>query len=73
VTARYSVEYYPGENNERLPEWRVVEWTFVNPETGGKAGRTRYKTYDLEGGESACEEVRMVLQEEYNMELYYGA
>ena len=52
MTARYSVEYYPAEVDERLPEWRVVEWTYVNPETGSKSGRAVFRTYDMETGEA---------------------
>lgn len=70
MTARYSVEYYPGEDNERLPEWRVVEWTFVNPETGGKAGRSVYKTYDLEEGERECGSVLEALVYADNLEIF---
>lgn len=34
----YEASYYPGEDNERLPEWSVVKWEILNGTT--KIGRT---------------------------------
>lgn len=70
---RFEAYLDPGEDYERLPEWRVVEWTYVNPETGGKSGRCVFKTYDLENGRKEAEMIAANLQEAYNLELYYGA
>lgn len=70
---RFEAYLYDGEENERLPEWRVVEWTYVNPETGAKSGRSVFRTYDLENGRKEAEMIAANLQETYNLELYYGA
>lgn len=67
VKPRYTVEFYPGEDYERLPEWCVVRWDAPG------VGTVVYKTYDEEVGEKTCEDVRAVLQEVYNMELYNEA
>ena len=66
--ARFEAVYYEGEQDERLPEWRVVEWTIVNPETGGKVGKTHWKTYDMEFGEREAKEKAYWMQEVYNWE-----
>ena len=68
--ARFEASFYPGEDNERLPEWKVVEWTYVNTDNGSKSGRTVWKTYDLENGEKEANEMAWLLQEEYNQEFY---
>lgn len=70
MSARFEASFYPGETDERLPEWHVVEWTFVNPETGSKSGDIVWKTYDLENGEVEAHEVAALLQHEYNMEFH---
>ncbi len=67
---RFEASYYPGEVDERLPEWRVVEWTYVNPETGAKSGRSVFRTYDLENGEREAKELAGYLQDAYNLEVY---
>lgn len=66
--ARFEASYYPGEDNERLPEWTVVEWEYVNPTNGAKSGRTVWKTYDMINGEREAHEMAAILQHEYNME-----
>lgn len=66
--ARFEASFYPGEDGERLPEWHVVEWTYVNPTNGSKSGRTAWKTYDMIGGEAAAKEMAAIMQHEYNME-----
>lgn len=68
--SRFEASYYPGEDNERLPEWTVVEWTYVNPENGSKCGKTVWKTYDMESGEKEAKEMAWLLQEEYNRDFY---
>lgn len=50
MSARFEAVYYPGEDDERLPEWRVVEWTQVSS-TGAKSGNTVWKSYNMEFGE----------------------
>ena len=65
--ARFEASYYEGEDNERLPEWTVVEWTHVNPKNGTKSGRTVWKTYDMLNGEREAIEMAAVLQHEYNL------
>lgn len=61
---RFEASYYEGEENERLPEWRVVEWTFTG--NGSKIGKTHWKTYDMINGEHEANEIAAVLQHEYN-------
>lgn len=68
MSTRFEASYYEGEVDERLPEWRVVEWTFVNPETGTKGGRTVWKTYDMEFGEQDAKDMAHWMQECYNWE-----
>lgn len=65
--ARFEAFFYPGEDDERLPEWCVVEWTYVNPETGAKSGDTVWKTYDMIDGEREAHEMAAILQHEYNL------
>lgn len=66
--ARFEASYYPGEDGERLPEWQVVEWTVVNPETGGKVGKTHWKTYDMAFGEQDAKDMAYWMQQVYNWE-----
>ena len=70
---RFEAYLDPGETDERLPEWRVVEWTYVNTETGAKSGRSVFRTYDLETGQREAEMIAANLQEAYNLEFYYVA
>lgn len=65
--SRFEASYYPGEDGERMPEWHVVEWDYVNPETGAKTGKIVWKTYDLEFGEHSANEMAMIMQHEYNV------
>lgn len=65
---RFEASYYPGEDGERLPEWRVVEWTYVNPETSAKSGNTVWKSYDMMFGERDANEMAHWMQEVYNWE-----
>ena len=37
---RFEAVLYEGEVDERLPELQVVQWTFVNHETGANSGKT---------------------------------
>ena len=67
--ARFEASFYPGEVDERLPEWHVVEWTYVNPENGSKSGKTVWKSYDMETGEREANEIAAIMQEGYNREL----
>ena len=68
MSARFEAVFYDGEPDERLPEWHVVEWTYVNPETGAKCGNkvAIFSEYD---GDKAIE-LAAVLQHEYNMEFH---
>lgn len=66
---RFEVVYYAGEDGERLPEWQVVEWTVVNPETGGKIGKTHWKTTDMEFGEQDAKDIAYHKQQVYEWEL----
>ena len=66
--ARFEASYYPGEPDERLPEWRVVEWTYENPETGAKSGDTVWKSYDMAFGERDAIEEAAIRQMIYNWE-----
>ena len=65
VHNRFEASFYEGEPNERLPEWHVVEWTFVNPENGSKSGRTVWKTYDLMDGEKQAIKIAEKMQHDY--------
>lgn len=65
---RFEASFYPGEDNERLPEWSVVEWTYVNPKNGAKTGHCVWKTYDMIDGEREATEMAALLQHEYNLE-----
>lgn len=65
--ARFEASFYPGEDNERLPCWDVVEWEFVNEKTGAKVGR-KIESFYGEDGEALAKELAWVLQEEYNIE-----
>lgn len=67
--ARFEARYYPGEDSERLPEWQVVEWTAVNPETGGKVGKTLWKTYDMAFGEQDAKGIAYWMQQVYDWEV----
>lgn len=69
MAARFEVVYYPGETDERMPEWKVVEWTYHNAETGARAGYKVWSTYDMEGGEAEANEICAVMQAEYNMQM----
>ena len=66
--ARFEASYYPGEDGERLPEWHVVEWTNVNPETGAKSGDIVWKSYDMMFGERDAKDMAHWMQEVYNWE-----
>lgn len=65
---RFQASYYPGEPDERLPEWHVVEWTYVNVANGAKSGKTVWKTYDMEFGEQDAKDVAYQMQQVYNWE-----
>jgi hypothetical protein len=67
--ARFEASYYPGEYDERLPEWTVVEWTHVNHKTGAKSGNTVWKTYDMEFGEQDAKDMAYWMQQVYNWEV----
>lgn len=66
--ARYEVVYYPGEPDERLPEWQVVEWTNLASPIGVKSGKIIWKSYDMEFGERDAKDIAYHLQEVYNWE-----
>lgn len=61
--ARFEAVYYDGEDNERLPEWRVVEWNRYT-------GKTVWYTYDMFNGEAKAKEEAQARQEEYNHRFY---
>lgn len=66
MSVRFEAVFYEGEPNERLPEWHVVEWTYVNPETGGKTGTKVARFWEDEG--TKAQELAATLQEAYNIE-----
>lgn len=68
MSARFEAVFYEGEPDERLPEWHVVEWTFVNPETGAKLGNKVARFWEDEGDEAKA--LASDLQQAYNMEFY---
>jgi len=62
--ARFTVEYYPGED-DRQSSWDVVEWYQEN--NGVRMGRVAGRfEYDEEAAHQLCG----VLQEAYNLEFY---
>lgn len=66
MSARFEAVFHEGEPDERLPEWHVVEWTYVNPETGGKIGNKVARFWEDQGSEA--KELAAALQEAYNIE-----
>lgn len=67
--ARFEAVLYDGEVDERLPEWQVVEWTYVNHETGAKSGKTAWKTYDMAFGEQDAKDMAYWMQQVYDWEV----
>lgn len=65
--SRFEACYEPGECDERLPEWTVVEWDYVNPANGAKTGKIVWKTYDMISGEREAHEMAAIFQHEYNL------
>lgn len=66
MSARFEAVFYDEEPNERLAEWHVVEWTFVNPETGAKIGNKIARFWEDEG--DVAKNLASDLQQAYNME-----
>lgn len=66
MSARFEAVFHDGEPDERLPEWHVVEWTYVNPETGGKIGNKVARFWEDEGDKAMA--LASDLQQAYNME-----
>lgn len=64
--ARFEAVFYEGDPDERLPEWHVVEWTVVNPETGAKLGNKIAKFWEDQG--DGAKALASDLQQAYNME-----
>ena len=50
---KYSVEFYPGED-DRLPMWEVVRW--YSKQNGVKMGKYVFRSYDMINGETECED-----------------
>lgn len=69
--ARFEAVFYEGEDDERLPEWQVVEWT-VDDGKGNRAGKTIWKTYDLVFGEQDAKDRAYHLQQVYDWETANG-
>lgn len=51
MAQRFEAFFYPGEDDERLPEWNVVEWEYVN-DNGSRFGSKVWSTYDMINGEA---------------------
>ena len=66
--ARFEVVLYPGEDDERLPSWDVVELEDVSPTV--RIGTRVWSTYNMEEGEQLATEMALLLQREYNQEFY---
>ena len=66
--ARFEVVLYPGEDDERLPSWDVVELEDVSPTV--RIGTRVWSTYNMEEGEQLATEMALLLQHEYNQEFY---
>ena len=65
--ARYEAVLYEGEDDERLPEWTVVEWS-ADDGHGNRAGKVVWKTYDMVFGEQDAKDRAYHLQQVYNWE-----
>ena len=50
--SKYTVEFYDGEVDERMPEWNVVRWDVID-ETG-RIGSKVYTSYSMTKGEEEC-------------------
>ena len=66
--ARFEVVFYPGEDDERLPSWDVIELEDVSPTV--RVGTRVWSTYDMFEGEELAREMAYVMQHEYNQEFY---
>ena len=66
--ARFEVVLYPGEDDERLPSWDVVELEDVSPTV--RIGTRVWSTYNMEEGEQLATEMALLLQREYEEQLY---
>lgn len=67
MSNRFEAVLYDGEPDERLPEWQVVEWTYIG-EYGSKSGKVVWKTYDMEFGERDAKDIAYHMQQVYNWE-----
>lgn len=64
--ARFEADFDPGED-DRMPEWVVIEWTFDNGE-GCRVGRTIGSFYG-KNAEVQAKEMAQILQEGYEQEI----
>lgn len=60
---RFEVVFYPGEDEERLPEWRVIELEDVSPTM--RVGKTVWRSYDMYRGEESAREMAYSFYKEY--------
>ena len=51
--ARFEVEFYPGEDNERLPEWTVVE--IESEQNGVRCGQVVWRSCNMQTGQQDAE------------------
>lgn len=64
--AKFEAVFHPGED-DRLPEWCVVEWEDACTPT---IGSVVWKTYDMNFGEEHAKEMVNIFQFEYNLSMY---
>lgn len=58
---KFEAVYYEGEDNERLPEWRVIEW-----DASRKIGSTIQSFYNMCTGEADAKFLASVLQQAHD-------
>ncbi len=66
--SRFEIDFFPGEDDERLPEWSVIELIDQTPTT--RIGKVVWRTYNMEHGEDLAREMAYIMQHEYNEKFY---
>lgn len=65
--ARFEAVFDPGED-DRLPEWVVVEWTSDNGK-GCRSGSAVWRSYNLSTGEREAHEIAETMNHEWEIAL----
>lgn len=66
--SRYEAVYNPGEDDERLPSWTVVEWTVTN--NGVRLGRKVEDCGCSDEAEETARDIAYVLNTSVEREIY---